>query len=394
MADKPYYPGSSVAHISTLAAMLEINRDLIEKHSKNTSSSYTTFLISPPSKKSREVSEPKESLKKIQKRINSRIMSEVDYPKYLMGGIRDTASRRDYVNNSKLHLKPETLINLDIENFFPNIHKEHVKNVFKYLFRFSEDVSETLSCLTTLEGVVPQGGCTSTYLGNLVFFNYEYGVVSKLRSKGISYSRLLDDITLSSKKRLTEEEKTWAISLVAGMINHYGMNMHDGKTRIEHRESRDAKYEVTGAWVRHGEPKIRKDDRKKIRSAVRKCEIMYEESPYSSEYHKQWNKTSGRVAQLGRFNHKTEEKKLRERLKTILPLYDDVYSKTLSVKVNQVVRRRRKNQINIDSVGTRNYILKLYHELGIMARTKKTQARKLKQSLRENFGNIISNPHY
>lgn len=394
MADKPYYPGSSVAHISTLAAMLEINRDLIEKHSKNTSSSYTTFLISPPSKKPREVSEPKESLKKIQRRINSRIMSDVIYPDYLMGGIRDIEKRRDYVNNSKLHLKPETLINLDVKNFFPSIKKEQVKDIFKLLFRFSEEVSETLSCLTTLEGAVPQGGCTSTYLGNLVFFNHEYGVVSKLRSKEIVYSRLLDDITLSSKRKLTDKEKTWAISLVAGMINHYGMNMHAGKTRIEHRESRNAKYEVTGAWVRHGEPKIRKDARKKIRSAVKKCELMYEESPYSNEYHNHWNKTSGRVAQLGQFNHKAEEKKLRERLIKILPLYDDVYSKTLIVKTHQVIQRRRKNQINIDSLGTRKYVLKLYHELGIMARTKKSQSRFLKSSLRENFGKIISNPYY
>lgn len=393
MADKPYYPCSSIAHIETLSAMLEVNKNLLIERSKNTSSSYTTFTISPPSKKAREVSEPKNSLKEIQKIINTRIMANVIYPKYLMGGIRDDENKRDYVNNSRIHLKPETLINLDIKNFFPSIKEHHVRSVFKQLFKFSESVSETLTLLTTLDGKVPQGGCTSTYLGNLVFFNHEYGVVSELRNHGISYSRLLDDITLSSKRRLTTEEKTWAISRVAGMISHYGMKMHEGKTRIEHRGSKKAKYEVTGAWVKHGEPKIKKAERKKVRSAVLSCETMYENSPYSSDYHSTWNKTSGRVAQLGRFNHKSEEKKLRFRLKKVLPLYDDPQCKTLEVKVLQIVKRRKKNKISIDNLGTRKTVLKLYHELGIMARTKKSKSRKLKSMLRENFRQIISNPY-
>lgn len=233
MADKPYYPLPPIGSISVLASILEVNEKHLIKISENISSSYTTFEIRPQGKKPREVSEPKEHLKHIQRKLNAMIFSEVVYPSYLMGGISDK-EKRDYVNNGKLHLRKKTLINLDIENFFPSISSFDIEKVFLYLFKFPPAVSKILTELTTLNGRLPQGGCNSTYLANLLLFNYEYSIVSKFRSEGITYSRLLDDITLSSDKKLDKSKKEELISAVNGMIKRFNLNLRSSKTKIEH----------------------------------------------------------------------------------------------------------------------------------------------------------------
>lgn len=393
MADKPYYPLPPIGSVSVLAAMLKINEKQLIHIANNTSSSYTSFKITPEGKKPRDVVEPKEQLKYVQKKINAMIFSEVKYPGYLMGGISDKDKPRDYINNGKLHLNKNTLINLDIENFFPNIKHTYVKKIFTHLFRFPEPVSEILTKLTTLNGRLPQGGCSSTYIANLLFFNYEYHIVSKLRSKDITYSRLLDDITLSSNRKLNKNDKRSVVSAVDGLIKRFELSINPSKTKIEHKDDLSAQYEVTGSWVRFGELKFPSKDRKKIRSAVKKCEIMYEENCYSEEYHSQWNRTSGRVAQLKRFGHHKQEREFRIRLSKVLPLYDEQQAITLKTKVYQLINKRKCNKLRLDNPGLRKQILILYHQLGILARNN-TSSKGLKKELRENFSFLINNPYY
>lgn len=385
MRDKPYYDGSSIATVKSLAQLLEINESQLKKYAENTEDFYAYFSICKENKPDRDVVEAKPALKNIQRLINSRIMSRVKYPSYLMGGIKDEENKRDYLNNSKLHLNKSTLINLDIKKFFPSIKEHHVKEVFMHLFKFSEEVSELLTKLTTLKGAVPQGAATSTYIANLIFFNSEYKVVSDLRNKNIVYSRLLDDVTLSSDSVLDNATIQKSIKTVVGMFTVYNLKLHSGKKRIEYRENVKSKYEVTGAWVKYGEPKIRQIDRNRVRSAVHHCEKDYADSPYKESYHLLWNKTSGRVAQLGRFNHKAEEKKLRLRLSKVLPLYDQAHSRTIEYKINDIIKKKKKNKIDIRSDKVISYVNKLRHELGILSRTDKGKSKKLRSLLNNNF---------
>lgn len=394
MADKPYYNGTSIAYIKSLAETLGINEEILVSISNNISSSYTSFVITCRNK-SREVVEPKYYLKTIQKRIVSRIMNNVVYPHYLMGGIRDKVVRRDYINNASIHLKKNTLINLDVKNFFPSINRNDVKNIYKKFFRFSEEVSEILTLLTTLvDGSLPQGGCVSTYLANLLFFGKEYSVVSRLRTKKIHYSRLLDDITLSSEKNLNNNEKTAAISLINGLVKKYGLLLHEGKTSIEHRKDKSNKYEVTGAWVRFGVLKVRKKERKNIRASVKKCEIEYANSPFDDDYHILWNRVSGKVSKLRRFGHKNEAEKLRKRLGKILPLYDEVRENCIKIHVAKILNLKVSGRNPQEKIKIRKNVLKVYYHLGILSRTNKNLSFLLRCKIRSKFGNIVSDSYY
>ncbi|MCM5124635.1 reverse transcriptase family protein, partial [Escherichia coli] len=108
----------------------------------------------------------------IQKKINKEIFEKIDYPHYLHGAL----SGRDYISNAAVHTRKRTVICLDITNFYPSISKKDVCSIFKNLMRFSPEVSLCLTELVTLNNKVPQGGCCSSYIANLLFFNSEYNL--------------------------------------------------------------------------------------------------------------------------------------------------------------------------------------------------------------------------
>lgn len=95
--------------------------------------------------------------------------------------------------------------------------------------RFSPDVSIALTELVTLNNQVPQGGCCSSYIANLLFFNSEYNLYNRLQSIGYSYTRLLDDITISSDEDISLEEKTKVIQLVYRMVSQHRLSINEDK---------------------------------------------------------------------------------------------------------------------------------------------------------------------
>lgn len=381
--DKPYYPHKPISSIDTLAKALGIRPSLMLDISNKTSDSYTEFEIKLKNKKPRTVYEPKHELKRLQKRVNSRIFEAVEYPAYLQGGIRDENNKRDYVRNAEIHKNAQTIVSIDIKKYFDNIRPKYVNDIFKYFFKFPDDVSDLLSKIVTLGNKVPQGACTSTYVANLIFFNTEYKIVSDLRGKGISYSRLLDDVTISSESRLTNEQVTEIIKSIAAMFRKYGLKINNDKTKKEYKKhsSNPNHFKVTGIWVGNKQPRLRKVDRRQIRHQVYICEQEYKKSAFVDTYHKLWNNTSGLVAKLDRLNHK-QARNLRSRLNKILPLYDEHASRNLVAQVRKTFNASKKKH---NKVGLVKKIGKLNHQLGILGRTDKQLAKSLRQKLNSKY---------
>ncbi|MFK9074268.1 reverse transcriptase family protein, partial [Proteus sp. NGCRVN-01] len=186
---KPLFNGTQLSSHSSLAAMLGVTPEILDKIVLSIPKSYKDFCIKTgKNKKERAIFEPKKGLKYIQKKINEEIFCKVKYPVYLHGGLKN----RDYVSNAGFHSGKKTIISLDITNFYPSISKKDILNIFKNMMRFSPSISETLTKLVTLNDKLPQGACTSSYIANLIFFNDEHNIVSKLNRMGMTYTRLLD----------------------------------------------------------------------------------------------------------------------------------------------------------------------------------------------------------
>ncbi|QLH68869.1 RNA-directed DNA polymerase [Aeromonas veronii] len=382
--DKPYYPYSPIASIDALSLTLGVIPDALVDIAKKSSSSYTEFIV-PSKNKDRLVYEPKHDLKRIQKRINTRIFEKVEYPRYLQGGIKDALIKRDYVENASLHTTSKHLINLDIKSFYDNIKSCHVFSVYKYFFKFPDDVCEMLTSLTTYKSKVPQGACTSSYIANLIFFNSEYSLVSSFRQQGIIYTRLLDDVTLSSNKELTEEEITKAIKDVSALFRKYDLRLKNNKTKIELKANKDADYKVTGLWIGNGAPRVRKHERRYIRQLVYVCSLKYKESSSSKEYHDLWNKVSGMVAKLTRLKH-SEASSLRSKLTDMLPTFaDDVKRKI----IHDIKKLMRKPDTQCSYThGEIARVNKAIYLLGILGRTDRNLANNLRRDLKRKYKNL------
>lgn len=382
--DKPYYPHSPIGSIAALAKTLGVIPGLLKDLSKDTSKSYTKFSIETKSGKSRDVYEPKYELKRIQKRINSRIFEEIIFPQYLQGGIKDSNAPRDYIQNSKFHAGSKFLISIDIKNFYHSIQRDSVLSVFTNFFEFPDDVSEILTNLVTLEGKVPQGACTSSYIANLIFFNTEYSLVSRFRSRGLTYTRLLDDITISSPKLIPQEKATSIVKEAFSLAKKHNLRLNNKKTKLERADDLKAEYSVTGVWVGHGVPKLRKCDRRHIRQLVYICEQEHKKSRYSDDYHKLWNRVSGQVAQLQRLEH-PQAKVLRARMADILPAYDDQMKAKIIFEANKLLKKPKASHSRI---GVMDAYHRIIYSLGILSRSDRGVAKALRRQLKFRFSEI------
>ena len=153
-------------------------------------------------------------LKDVQRRIKSEILDRVHFPDYLTGSIKG----RDYKTNAALHVGAKIVISEDIGSFFPSTSTHRVFDVWRGFFRFSDEVANLLTCLTIRAGELPQGAITSPHLANLVFWRDEPRLQHSLAERGITYSRFVDDISVSCKAAIIDQEKTTVIAAIYGMI--------------------------------------------------------------------------------------------------------------------------------------------------------------------------------
>lgn len=379
--DKPYYPLTQIGSLNSLGLALGVVPKLLTDLIKDIPSNYTPFNIKSKSGKERDVFEPKYNLKVIQKRINKQILSRVNFPLYLQGGLKDEDNKRDYLSNATFHANSETLISLDIKDFYNSISEHQVEHIFKHFFKFPPDVSEVLTKLVTLEGRVPQGACTSSYIANLVFHDKEYLVVSKLRRKKISYSRLLDDVTLSSQKKIQDKDIENSITMVVDMFKSKSLRINNKKKRIEHKAFRNHDYTVTGLWVGHGVPKLRKAERRYIRQMVYECEKYYKKDKTDEQYHKLWNSTSGKVAKMSHLGHAQSED-YRKRLSLILPELSENNIEKLITQVKKFVDKIIKGKYKDIASATRRYN-ELSYQIGICSRSDIVISKSLRAQLKQ-----------
>lgn len=380
--DKPNYPHRPIGSINTLAIALGTTEKKLVSIANQAETSYKEFEINDGS---RTVFDPKFELKKIQKRINRRVFEEVVFPNYLQGGLR-CSDKRDYVENARIHAHSTTLISLDIKKFFNNVKSKYVYDIYKHFFKFPNEVCEILTKLTTLRGALPQGACTSTYLANLVFFNSEYHLVSFFRGKNVKYSRLLDDITLSSDQNLSEETRTKYILKVNALFKKFELKLNNSKTKVEYKNTPNNDFKVTGLWIEHKKPKLRKNERRHIRQLVFEVEKAYKEDKTAKSYHELWNRVSGNVAKMNRLKHQQSDK-LRERLADVLPEYGQDEIRKIKIVNNKLLEIPKVKHCKIGVIKQYN---KQIHRLGILGRTNRNLARRLRVELKAYYADVLT----
>lgn len=202
----------------------------LHHYASDTSRYYSVFKKSPLKEdgSTRITYTIKKDFKKILKRIQVAILDEIVLPDYVVGGVKGASA----ITNAQTHASPLLLQAEDITNFFPSISIHQVKRVFQHCCHFPPEVSQLLAKLCTYNGFLAQGSPTSGHLANLVFFFIEPKVVAWLKERGLTYSRLYDDVSISSKEHNFHKEIFQIRAVLYNMFDSVGVKKNSKKRKV------------------------------------------------------------------------------------------------------------------------------------------------------------------
>lgn len=167
------------------------------------------------------------SIKNTYKTLSRRLGSffETKLPDFPHSKCFGYVKRRNIRENAKLHTGKKYILKADIKDFFPSITKGHIIKLFTNL-GVSREIAECLSDFLTINEELVLGFPTSPVIANAIFLNIDRRLDSLASSCGACYSRYVDDLTFSSKKKLPE------ISSIATILAEDGFSLNNNKTRF------------------------------------------------------------------------------------------------------------------------------------------------------------------
>lgn len=315
--NRPSYPHENISSLRALAAHLRIELDELLYVASNVEKFYRP---GPPQEKKyggiRETHDAAPRLKRIHEHIKNRLLKEVEFPGYVQGGVAVSGPPRSYITNAQMHAGKKVLIAEDIASFYPSTSRRIVYLVWLSFFRFTPEVAELLTKLTTLNSQLLQGWKTSGYIANLAFFKIEPMLVEKLRAQGLTYTRYIDDITISSNRALSRAEKSRVISSVYGMLMRLDYDPKRVKQEILTKGRQSMK--VMNLSTSSSKASLTKTERRQIRAIVHNLEQRFKHEKKSRSYFTAWRSASGKVARLT-ILHPKPGYRLRAKLEAIKP---------------------------------------------------------------------------
>lgn len=197
--------------------------------------------------KKRSIDQPIGLLKFLQGRVNERLLAGIALPAEIRGGVPCATVR----SHALPHVGQPEVVTADIRDYFHHVTCHQVAEVFVRHLRSSNEVTWTLTALTTYEGHLPVGAPTSTALGNLVLAPLLSALGVLLDARGLRRGLWVDDVVISGTRARD------ALNTLAVMLSRQGFSMARGKTSVMPRWVRQA---LTGTVVNRkvsvGKPKL------------------------------------------------------------------------------------------------------------------------------------------
>ena len=303
------YPHAPIHGIASLSKALGVHQNVLIQVASSAAKMYRLAKQEvKPNKSIRQTFDARPRLKAIQIRIKERLLQRVVFPTYLHGSLRGCSPR----TNAAMHVRAKITFAEDITQFFPSASRALVRRTWIGLFGFSEDVANLLTDLTTLNGGLPQGAVTSSFLANLIFWDYEPCLVKTLASRGLTYSRYVDDVTVSSQRRVEPADKTYVVTQIYGMLFGRGFVPN----RRKHQITTSGTSMQTTKLLHNVQVGLPTVERKRIRAAVYAVERRVFLGERGADVIKELASVSTRVGRLGSF-HQVAAAALKKRLHVV-----------------------------------------------------------------------------
>ena len=216
---------------------------------------YRIKKIKKKNGKTRTLYEPTPLLKHIQRKILENILEKRKVSTYAKAYQKGISLKE----NAKPHVKKDSILKLDIKNFFDNITLMNVYTSSFPIEYFPPPVGMLLTKLCTYKDYLPQGAPTSSYISNLVMKEFDEAIGTFCEEKNISYTRYSDDMTFSGNFLVND-----VIKKVKQELQKLNLKLNNNKI---HRIRKSANQNITGLTVNE-KIQVNKKYRSKIRQEI------------------------------------------------------------------------------------------------------------------------------
>jgi len=168
---------------------------------------------------------------------------------------------RSTLDNASRHCAASKILHADIQNFFPSIRRDKIKNVFLNL-GIKPKISDILSDFVTIDNGLPLGIPCSPLIANLVCLDLDDSFCALASSLSCDYTRYADDISISGENLLPKKSE------IEGILKKYEFSLSDHKFRVTKKGQ--AHY-VTGLSVTDSVPHAPRFLKKRLRQELYYC---------------------------------------------------------------------------------------------------------------------------
>lgn len=200
------------------------------------------------SKREREITAPRYSLKQVQLKLLEELQSKVNL-NCLYGSVRG----KNNIKNAIYHLHNKYFLTIDLKSFYFNITNKQVHQML-LTNGYSGSKARIISILTTYKGSLPQGAPTSPTISNLVFSPTAMKLNLLCSKHNILFTAFADDLTFSSRGDFKE-----LVPLILETIKIDGFYPHHRKIKYVKN-----KCEITGLIVNRGQLQLPKEMRDRL----------------------------------------------------------------------------------------------------------------------------------
>lgn len=232
---------------------------------------YSEFTIKKKNGDDRHICAPDKRLKKIQRKMANILNCVYKIKPAAHGFVID----KNIVTNARNHIKRRYVFNLDLENFFEQIHFGRVRGMLMSPpYGIGAEAALVIAQIACYKGKLPQGAPTSPILTNMVCSPLDTQLTKLAKKYKLHYSRYADDISFSSYRDelpvgvvYTDEEGIHIGKELRDILSKNSFPANTSKTRVFDYRKRQ---EVTGLVVNQF-VNIRRNYIKKIRAILYYC---------------------------------------------------------------------------------------------------------------------------
>lgn len=269
---------------------------------------YSEFIIKKKNGEDRHIYAPDRRLKNIQRKMAQILNCVYKIKPAAHGFVLD----KNIVTNAENHIKRKYVFNIDLENFFEQIHFGRVRGMLmKPPYSIGSEAALVIAQIACYKGKLPQGAPTSPILTNMVCSPLDTQLTKLAKKYNLHYTRYADDISFSSYR---DELPTGIVyedlegihigKELREILSQNSFAVNSKKTRVFDYRKRQ---EVTGLVVNEF-VNIRRAYIKKIRAILYHCKQdgIYETA---KEYVEKGNCKNSSIIEM--IKNETEENKER-----------------------------------------------------------------------------------